>query len=188
MKKHTVKDLMVPISEYATVPEGSTVLGAVVALEKAQEEFAHNRYSHRAVLILNKDNRVVGKLSQFDFLRSLEPAGTGDDSGPLADIARFGFSAKAVALQREQHHLQQTPLEEVFKAAAKLKVEEFMQAPLESEYVDPDTSMPTAVHQMITGPHLSLLVIQKEEIVGVLRLSDVFGAVFHTMNASVQAE
>ena len=118
MKQYTVKDLMVPISEYATVPEGSTVLDAVVALEKAQEDFAHTRYSHRAVLILGKDNRVVGKLSQFDFLRSLEPEGA--QSGSLADIDKFGFSAKAAALQREQHRLQEVPLEEIFqKAAAK---------------------------------------------------------------------
>lgn len=188
MKQYTVKDLMVPISEYATVPEGSTVLEAVVALEKAQEEFAQTRYSHRAVLILNKDNRVVGKLSQFDFLRSLEPVSTGDDAGPLADVARFGFSAKAVALQREQYRLQDPPLEEIFQKAARLKVEDFMQAPLESEYVDTDTSMHTAVHQMITGPHLTLLVVQKNEIVGVLRLSDVFAAVFHTIKASAPAE
>ena len=186
MKQYTVKDLMVPISEYATVPEGSTVLEAVTALEKAQEEFAHTRYSHRAVLILNKDKRVAGKLSQVDFLRSLEPIG--EHAGPLADIDRFGFSAKAVALLREQHRLQDAPLEEVFQEAARLKVEEFMQAPSESEYVGVDTSMPTAVHQMISGPHLALLVLKEEEIVGVLRLSDAFAAVFHTMSESARAE
>ena len=96
MKQYTVKDLMVPISEYATVPEGSTVLEAVAALEKAQEVFANTRYSHRAVLILGKDKRVVGKLSQFDFLRSLEPES--GQVGSRSDIDKFGFSAKAAAL------------------------------------------------------------------------------------------
>jgi len=186
MKKFTVKDLMVPISEYATVPEGSTVLEAVAALEKAQDVFAHTRYSHRAVLILGKDNRVVGKLSQFDFLRSLEPEGA--HAGSLTDIDKFGFSAKAAALQREQYRLQEIPLEDIFQDAAKLKVEEFMQTPSESEYVDAKTSLHTAIHQMITAPNLSLLVLEKKEIVGVLRLSDVFGAVFHTMKNSVAAE
>lgn len=186
MKQYTVKDLMVPISEYATVPEGSTVLDAVAALEKAQEEFAHTRYSHRAVLILGKDKRVVGKLSQFDFLRSLEPEG--GQAGSRSDIDKFGFSAKAAALQREQNRLQEVPLEEIFQAAARLKVEEFMQTPLESEYIDAKTSLHTAIHQMIADPTLSLLVVEKKDIVGVLRLSDVFGAVFHTMKKSVEAE
>ncbi len=186
MKQYTVKDLMVPISEYATVPEGSTVLDAVAALEKAQEEFAHTRYSHRAVLILGKDKRVVGKLSQFDFLRSLEPEG--EHTGSWTDIDKFGFSAKAAALQREQYRRQEIPLEDIFQEAAKLKVEEFMQTPSESEYVDAKTSLHTAIHQMITDPSLSLLVFEEKEIVGVLRLSDVFGAVFHTMKKSVEAE
>ena len=184
MKQFTVKDLMVPISEYATVPEGSTVLEAVAALEKAQEVFAHTRYSHRAVLILGKDNRVVGKLSQFDFLRSLEPEGV--HAGSLTDIDKFGFSAKAAALQREQYRLQEIPLEDIFQDAAKLKVEEFMQTPSESEYVDAKTSLHTAIHQMITDPNLSLLVLEKKEIVGVLRLSDIFGAGFHTIKKSVE--
>ncbi len=186
MKQYTVKDLMVPISEYATVTEGSTVLEAVVALEKAQEDFAHTRYSHRAVLILGRDKRVVGKLNQFDFLRSLEPEG--EHAGSLTDIDKFGFSAKAVALQREQYRLQEVPLEEIFQEVARLKVEEFMQTPSETEYLDARTSLHTAIHQMITDPHLSLLVVEKKEIVGVLRLSDVFAAVFHTMKTSVEAE
>ena len=46
---------MVPISEYATVPEGATLLETLLALEKAQEEFQQTRYSHRAVLILDKN-------------------------------------------------------------------------------------------------------------------------------------
>jgi hypothetical protein len=39
MKQYRVKDLMVPISGYATVAVGSTLSEAVVALEKAQEEY-----------------------------------------------------------------------------------------------------------------------------------------------------
>ena len=35
MKNYLVKDLMVPLSEYATVPTGSTLFEAVLALEKA---------------------------------------------------------------------------------------------------------------------------------------------------------
>ena len=39
MKEMIVGDLMVSISEYATVSEGATMLEAVLALEKAQDEF-----------------------------------------------------------------------------------------------------------------------------------------------------
>ena len=75
MKSYLVKDLMVPLSEYATVTEDATLYEAVLALEEAQEKFEdkHTRYRHRAILMLDKEGDVVGKLSQLDVLRSLEP-------------------------------------------------------------------------------------------------------------------
>ena len=62
MKNYLVKDLMVPLSEYATVPMGSTLFVAVLALEKSQEEFDHTKYRHRGVLILDQNKRVVGQI------------------------------------------------------------------------------------------------------------------------------
>ena len=44
---YIVKDLMVPISEYATVPVGATLFEAVLALEEAQLNFDRSKYQHR---------------------------------------------------------------------------------------------------------------------------------------------
>ena len=57
MKSYSVKDLMVPLSEYATVTQDATLYEAVLALEEAQEKFEdkHTRYRHRAILVLDKD-------------------------------------------------------------------------------------------------------------------------------------
>ena len=44
---------MVPLSEYATVSEDATLFEAVSELEKAQEEFDHTRYRHRAILVMD---------------------------------------------------------------------------------------------------------------------------------------
>lgn len=49
--EYFVKDLMVSISEYATVPEGSTLFEAVLALEKAQEQYDHSKYQHPTIII-----------------------------------------------------------------------------------------------------------------------------------------
>ena len=73
MKDLKVVDLMVPLSEYATVSEDATLYEAVLELEKAQEEFDHTRYRHRAILVLDSDGKVIGKLSQLDALKALEP-------------------------------------------------------------------------------------------------------------------
>lgn len=179
MKKYTVKDLMVPISEYATVPEGSSLFEAILALERAQEQFDHMRYHHRAILILDKKNRVIGKLSQLDVLRAIEPRNEKADK--IVDISCFGFSKKFIHAMRDKHRLEGSFMENICEVATRIKVEDFMQAPSEGEIVEENTSLDTAIHQLVMGMHLSLLVTCGDEIVGVLRMSDVFAAVFHAM-------
>jgi len=57
-----VKDLMVPLEEYATVPLDSTLYDAILALEKAQAAFDPKKHKHRAILVLDASGKVVGKL------------------------------------------------------------------------------------------------------------------------------
>jgi CBS-domain-containing membrane protein len=174
-----VKELMVPISEYATVPENATLFEAVLALEKAQEQFQQNRYSHRAVLIMDKHKKVIGKISQMDFLRALEPRDANLDQ--IRRFGRFGFTRKAVALQQEEYLKTSPPILDVYSKAAKKCVTEFMQRPTEGEYVDENGSLDVALHQLTAESNLSLLVTRGTEIVGVLRLADVFAAVYQNM-------
>lgn len=182
MKNYLAKDLMVPISEYSTVSERATLFEAVIELEKAQEKFTENRYSHRAVLILNKDKRVIGKLSQLDFIRALERKN--EQGGEVSDIGKFGFSSKAIIVHKEKHRGKSISEGDMLSTAANFKVKDFMQTYSDGEYIDENTSLDTAVHQFTTGLHLSLLVTKNMDIVGVLRLSDVFAAAFHTMKKS----
>ena len=72
MHAKKVKDLMVPLEEYATVSEEANLHEAVLALEKAQSRFRQDRYKHRAVLVYDKEKRIVGKLSQLDVIKGLE--------------------------------------------------------------------------------------------------------------------
>ncbi len=180
MNKHLVKDLMVPISEYAAVQEGSSVFDAVRALEKAQQEYQKNRYAHRAVLILNKNSQIIGKLSQFDFLRASEPDDKHNDT--LNNIVKFGFSSKLIVSQKKEYRKTAPPLEEIYLKAARLKVEDFMHLTSEEEFVDENTALDIAVHQLISGPFMSLLVTREKKIIGVLRMADVFSAVFRKIN------
>lgn len=178
MTDYIVKDVMVPLSEYATVQKGSTLFEAVIALEKAQEEFDHTQYRHRAVLILDPKKRVVGKLAQMDVLRALEPK---DDLEDIDTIGQFGFSNRVMLQVKRQHRSQTLSLKELCNLAVNLKVEDFMQALSEGEYVDESTSLDVAIQQLISGNHFALLVTRGKDIIGILRLSDVFAAVFHTM-------
>lgn len=184
MKNFNVKDLMVPLSEYATVPEGSTLFEAVLALEKAQEDFDHTKYRHRGVLILNKNGLVVGKLGQMDVLRALVPQF--EDSNDIVTLDQYGFSAHFILDLQKQRMAEGAPMKDICTKAVKLKVEDFMQALTEGEYIEETESIDMAIYQLLSGNHPSLLVTRhKSSIVGILRSTDVFAAVFHVMKECV---
>jgi len=176
---YLIKDLMVPISEYATVPEGATLFEAYLALEKAQTAYDHNKYTHRAVLVLNKENRVIGKVGQLDVLRALEPK---DEKFEIfKDISKFKFSSQFVMSLRDECLIQHEPLIDICRKGAQIKVEDLMRTPTEGEYIEENASLNIAIHQLVRGSHMALLVTRGNDIVGILRLTDVFAAIFHTM-------
>jgi CBS domain-containing protein len=181
VKSYSVKDLMVPLSEYATVTEDANLYEAVLSLEEAQEKFEdkHTRYRHRGIVILDKDGNVVGKLSQLDVLRALEPKYQEMLQGE--GLHRFGFTKKFAKSILEDYHLFANSLDDICRKAGEQNVKEFMYTPTEGEYVSEDASLDVAIHQLIIGHHQSLLVTRDKKIVGILRLTDVFAAVFHKM-------
>ena len=182
MKKYIVQDVMVPLAEYATVSESATLYEAVLALEKAQEEFDHSRYRHRAILVLDDKQQVTGKISQIDIIRALEPKYA--EMKSFDGLTRFGFSKKFVSSMMEQYSMWQDPLSKLCQKAATLKVNQIMQIPTEKEYVAADAFLEVAMHQLVLGQHQSLLVTEDNKIVGILRLTDVFATIFHIMKAS----
>jgi CBS domain-containing protein len=186
VKSYSVKDLMVPLSEYATVTEDANLYEAVLSLEEAQEKFEdkHTRYRHRGILILDKDGNVVGKLSQLDVLRALEPKYQEMIQGE--GLHRFGFTKEFTKSIMEDYHLFASPLEDICLKAGEQNVKKFMNTPSEGEYVSADASLDEAIHLLIMGHHQSLLVTRNENIVGIMRLTDVFAAVFHTMKGCFQ--
>ncbi|MGD9138692.1 MAG: CBS domain-containing protein [Desulfobacterales bacterium] len=181
MKSLMVKDLMVPLSEYATVTEEATLYDAVIALEEAQEKFEdkHTRYRHRAILVLDKDGDVVGKLSQLDTLRALEPKYQDMIDGEGSH--RYGFTKKFMKSMLEDYQLFADSLDDICRKAGEQLVKNFMHALTEGEYISQGSDLAVAIHQLIIGHHQSLLVTDGEKIVGILRLTDVFAAVFHKM-------
>jgi CBS domain-containing protein len=181
VKTYPVKDLMVPLSEYATVSEAATLYEAVLALEEAQEKYEdkHTRYRHRAILILDKGGQVIGKLSQLDVLKALEPKYKKMLEGE--GLHRYGFAKEFEESILEKFGLFAGPLDDICRKAGEQNVKEFMYTPTKGEYISEDASLDIAIHQLIVGHHQSLLVTRNEKIVGVLRLTDVFAALYHNM-------
>ncbi len=180
MKNITVKDLMVPISEYAKVPLGTTLFEATLVLEQAQEAYDHSKYQHRAILVLDENGKVVGKISQLRLLKALETGKSNTEE--IDQLIQFKFGEAYIEEQREKIRLDSKLLsEEALATASMRKVETFMQQLTPGEYVNESCSLDMAIHKLVAGTHLSLLVTRNEEIIGILRMSDVFAATFHAM-------
>ena len=181
MKETIVKSMMVPLSEYVTVSKDATLQDAVLALEQANSDFDPTQHRHRGILIYDENKKIVGKIGQIDILRALEPKY--EDILNSDAIARMGLSPMYQKSVVEQYMLWNKPMNDICSKAAELKVESFMQAPTEGEYIDENASLDNAIHQLIIGKHLSLLVTRDKEIVGILRLIDVFMAVVDNIKA-----
>lgn len=172
MAEKTVKDLMVPLRDYATVTDEASLYELVQALERAQERFHRNVYPHRAVLVTDAAGRVVGKVSQASVLIALEPKYR--QIGDLQSLSRFGFQPSFLRSIMTRYDLLQQPLDDICQKAARVRVKDIMAMPEEIERVAAGASLNVAIHQMVVGQLQSLMVTEGEEIVGVLRLSDVF--------------
>jgi len=182
VKSIKVKDLMVSLSDYAAVSQEATLYEAVLALDEAQKRLHRDRHPHRAVLVLDGEGHVVGKLSQWDFIRALEPRY--NEIVDLNAVARFGWSTQFIRSMVEDQGLWQKPLDNLCQRASRIKVRNVMYTPAEGEYVREDATLDEGIHQLVIGHHQSLLVTRDSRVVGVLRLSDVFTQICEIMRSS----
>ena len=172
MRTIIVKNLMVPLEEYATVPQEATLYEAVLALEKAQMALDPSQHKHRAILVLDKSGKVLSKITMKNILVALEP-NYGKLEG-MEVLSRSGYSPDLIKSMLEDHAFWREPLQFVCERATELKVSDFIESPSEGEYVDENATLGQAIHQLIVYPHQSLLVTSGNDVVGILRLSDVF--------------
>jgi len=184
MKTKIVKDMMVPLSEYATVSEDATLYDAIISLEEAQEKFDQTKYRHRAILIYDKNRHITGKVSQLDILRALEPKY--DEIGGGRGVSHYGFSKKFLRSLREQFRLFDKPMEDICKEAALSKVKNIMYTPTEGEYVKEHDTLDVGIHRLVMGHHQCLLVTKEgdiKNIIGILRKTDVFMEICETIKS-----
>jgi predicted transcriptional regulator len=67
MKKKTLKDFLIALSEFPHMPEWGTLREAVAQLNLSYET------GYQTVLVFSGANRLVGMLTQEDVLRGVEP-------------------------------------------------------------------------------------------------------------------
>jgi len=176
MKMKKVNEVMIPLSEYATVNENDTLENAVKTLYHANKEASDHIYKHKAVLVFDETGNITGKVGPLDILRALEPKYSQFGHSDLAKmgLSRFGLSNEFLHSLVENYNLWDESCESLVEKAKKRKVKEIMYSPIEGEYVNEDINVAEAIHQFILGHHQSLLVLKQDKVIGILRLTDIF--------------
>ena len=175
----SISELMVPKSHYATISQEASLRDAVMALHEAQRREQHqnpDRHRDRAVLVIDSNERVLGKLSMLDVLKGLEPKYDRVEGSrtSLRAAARVGSAQSFIDSLTGDFGMWQKPLSNLVQKAATVKVGHLVRAPGEGETIDENAPLDTALHQLIMGQFQSLLVTRESEIIAVLRLTDVY--------------
>lgn len=172
MTMNKVEDLMVPVGKFPMISQEVILAEAVLALEKAQEEFAAGRREQRILLVIDQENRVVGKLTPTDVIRGLEP-----NYGKLVDTHASSYVSNfeyVIASMREQMEHSTAPWDDLCAKAKNTRIKDFLRKPTPGQVVQAGDSLNEALHRFILGRHDSLFVTDGQKLVGVIRFSDVY--------------
>ena len=174
-------DMVVPLAQYATIAEDKTLCDALFALENSQAKFDQARYRHRSILVNDATGRVVGQINYWDIIKCLEPK----YDGLLKSVAKSaaGVNKKDILEYIAKMSLWKDPLEDICKKSATLKAKDIMHTPKPLQCIGENAALAEALHQMTVGQYQSLLVTRNEEIVGILRLTDVIAMITEQVEA-----
>lgn len=165
-----VDELMVPLTEYASVGENESLERALHALRDAQSKLPSGRQPHRAVLVRDRRGNIVGKIGHFAILDALLPWHTEEFQGPM--LQRAWVSEELARQTMDNLTLLQESLPDICRRARSTRVGSMTLR--ETIAIDHHLPLVAAIRLLVERQTLSLLVRKDDHIVGVLRLSDVF--------------
>ena len=176
-----VKELMRSIDEFPHISSQATFMEAVEALEKADQEFKSGQAPQRILLVYDVMEKIVGKMSPMDVVQGLEP------NYPKIDLPKstpyYRLVQMSMESMKKDFRLWHKPLGELCKKAYDIKIHDFIKMPTPDHVVKADDKMDAAFHLFVIGRHDSLFVQDGEEIVGLIRFSDVYKKIKETMRA-----
>ncbi|MGQ9532179.1 MAG: CBS domain-containing protein [Desulfotomaculales bacterium] len=166
-REKKVRDLMIPVAEYATVSAGATVAEAVAVLKNSFCRLETGEcYGHRSVLVLDEAGRPLGLLTFRDLLRAIEPRYLApeksrlpvDWNGRVPEVFWEGMFTERVL------------------AEAQKKVREILPA-RQLLTVEADDPLMKAAHLMLRHNVGTIPVLEEGRVVGMIRINEVFLAI-----------
>lgn len=171
-----VKDLMVPISEYATIGLDRTLADALQALVESQAHVKEGRQPHRTVLVQRSDGVFVGKLGYHEILGALRPE---QMSFALDDVMRrAGVSQDMVNTSIASLEFLSQELPDLCDRACHMKIKNLLlQRP---NTIGVNASLDDLIERFVNHTETALLAVDGDDVLGVVRISDLFDEVVRT--------
>ncbi|MFO7963177.1 MAG: CBS domain-containing protein [Desulfobacterales bacterium] len=174
-----IKDVMIPLSDFAVLSAEDTLADAQMVLEKTRE--ANRTHNYRALLVCDDKNHVIGTVCLMDILKGLDSKYK--DYGDFQLLSRFGLSQKFYEYITKDVSILQKPLDDICGKAARIKVNDIMQPPEANAYIDLEENLNMAIHRLVVLGHDFLIVTQDGKVEGILRLVDVAEEIGHRIKA-----
>ena len=168
-----VKEVMLTLDDVPTILPDATLAAAVRALGDAQRRRPPGRLPYRAVLVVNEQGQVVGKLGHAAFLQALEPGYEPPDERET--LRRAGVDSVLAESVSRHKRFWEGDLELGCRRAAHLRVADVMRQI--EEIVDEQASLVEAISILLRRGALSVLVRREDDVVGLLRLADAYDVV-----------
>lgn len=180
--KQKIKDRMIPIKNYSTVSPDATLKEAALSLKNSYCELDRGMCTEagpRTVLVIDKNNRLVGILDFRSFLETLIPEIAGGISAKLEALGVSVAFAQADATSLDESRLGFNA--RVIKNA-ETKVSDIMLKTRGT--IDADARLLDGLKKMFRNKITVLPVYEDEKLVGVLRDTDLFLAVADILDQS----
>ena len=178
MEKMKVRDLMVTVDRFPKISDRSTFYEAIEALERAQEQYLSGKSEQRILLVENEQGKIIAKISPIDLIRGLETNYSRINTGET--IKRFGLNYIWKSMQKD-YGLWEDPFKDLCRKASEVQIRQFILSPQEGQMVGTNDTLAKCFHLFVMNRHDTLLVVQGDEIIALLRFSDVYKKVSQTM-------
>ena len=160
----TLQEVMIPIEEYTTLTQESTVKEAI---DKLRESFYAKvstsrimETGHRSILVVDDRGEIIGILAIIDLLRAAMPAYLDAPKPSTADNVQYSPLFWSGMFQREVIRLSGKKIKNVMSPAPRT--------------IDADANLMEAAYTMITQNKRRLTIIDSGKVIGIIREQDLF--------------
>ncbi len=162
-----VKDVYIKIDDYPHIPDSTPVGQAIHIMHNVLED----KSKFRNILVLDEDNRLAGYLSLRDLIRAIGPDYLRKERPDIKGHQPFEFTG----LDQDM-----SALSLIWQEGFMLKLQDELKKPakdcmtLIEDYVALEDNIAKCLYLMLFHDVLVLPVLDGEQVVGVIRLVDLF--------------